>query len=79
MFEQDNFHRTGMRFSGNQAVTLLLTILSLAAGIYILLNLSQITTKIAVGIANLLTAGVPILIFILVTALFFSQIGRKSR
>lgn len=79
MFEQNHFNGFRGNFSGNQIVALVLTILSVAFALYILVNLKQITESIAIGVANLLTAGVPVLLFAIVIFVIFPKARWGSR
>lgn len=60
-------------FSGVQILTIILSVISFIAAIFIIANFGTITAKIAVGIVNLLSTG--LLIFIAVIAVII-LIGR---
>lgn len=61
--------------SSNQILIIALSIISFILIIYIIANLGMITAKIAIGIVKFLTLGFfPILIFIIVLALFIKRL-----
>ena len=73
MFGQNHFDGFRSHLSVNQIVALVLTIISVAFALYILVNIKQITVNIAIGVANLLTAGFPILLFMIVILTILSR------
>ncbi len=81
MFGQNHFDGFRSHLSVNQIVALVLTIISVAFALYILVNIKQITVNIAIGVANLLTAGFPILLFMIVilTILSRAKWGNRRR
>lgn len=63
IFENESYRGAGVkRVSAVTVVTLVLSVISAAAGICIIVNFREITAKIAVGAAKLLSSGFPILL-----------------
>ena len=78
IFESDCYR--GRRFgdySGNQILTMALSVISLIAVIYIIVDFDKVTAKIAVGIANLLSMGLPVLAVIIGIMILAGRFSRQ--
>lgn len=74
IFESDRCGRTGIpALSGPQILTVILSMISFIAAICIVANFGRITAKIAIGIVNLLSSGIPVLILIAAAAVFLGR------
>lgn len=75
IFESDCGRGTGIRnFSGSQILTLVLGVISLIAVVGIIVDFERVTAKIAVGVVQLLTAGLPVLIVVLVIMVLIGRV-----
>lgn len=78
IFESDCYR--GRRFgdySGNQILTIALSVISLVAVIYIIVDFDKVTAKIAAGIANLLSMGLPVLAVIIGIMILAGRFSRR--
>lgn len=76
MFEPDSSPRGGSGFpggTGERAVTVVLSVVSLLGAVYVGFNFGRITAVIAIGIVNLLTSAVPLFVLILAVALLICR------
>lgn len=74
IFEADSYGGTG-RYAGSgaQILTIVLSVISLSAAIFIIVNFNAVTVKIARGAARFLTAGFPAVILITVAAVLIGR------
>ena len=80
IFESDCYRGTGIRdYSLNQILTVVLSVISLIAAIYIIANFGKITAKIAIGIVNLLSMGLPVLIVIIGIMILIGRLNWRMR
>lgn len=78
IFETESYRGTGIRtVSGTAVVTITLTAVSVLAAVYIIANFDELTARIAIGIANLLSSGFPILITGIAIIGFVMKLKRK--
>ncbi len=80
IFETDCYRGRGIRdYSGNQILTIVLSIISLIAVIYIIADFDKVTARIAIGIANLLSMGLPVLAVLLGIMILVGRLSRRMR
>jgi hypothetical protein len=80
IFESDCYRRRRFGdYSGNQILTIALSVISLIAVIYIIVDFDKVTAKIAVGIVNLLSMGLPVLAVIIGIMIMAGRFSRRRR
>lgn len=80
IFESDCYRGTGIRnYSGNQILTIVLSIISLIGAICIIANFGMVTAKIAIGIVNLLSMGLPVLVVMIAILILIGRLNRRMR
>lgn len=80
MFGTDHDRRRGMpAFSGIQILTIVLSVISAVIAIMIAANFGAVTARIAIGIVNLLSTGLPILIVIGIAVFLIARIRWRMR
>ncbi len=78
IFESDCYRRRRFGdYSGNQILTIALSVISLIAVIYIIVDFDKVTAKIAVGIVNLLSMGLPVLAVIIGIMILAGRFSRR--
>lgn len=78
IFETENHRGTGTRsVSGTAIVFIVLTIVSALAAAYIIANFNEVTARIAIGMANVLSSDFPILFVVIVIIYFVMRIKRR--
>lgn len=80
MFGSESYRGTGIRtVSGVTVTTMVLSLLSVAAAIYVVANFCELTAGIAIWMANFLSSGFPILVAILAVVYFVMRLKWKMR
>lgn len=80
IFEGNSYRGTGIpTTSATQVMTIVLSVISLIVGIAIIANFNEITAKIAIGMADFLSSGFPILIVILVVGFLMARLRWRIR
>ena len=80
MFEPDGYRGTGRpEFTGMQILTIVLSVLSLLGAIYIIANFNALLARIAICVANLLTMGFPLLVLLVVIAVWVGRTRWRRR
>lgn len=80
IFESDCYRGAGIRnYSENQILTIVLSIISLIGAIYIIANFGMVTAKIAIGIVNLLSMGLPVLVVMTAILILIGRLSRRMR
>lgn len=80
IFENGSYRGTGIRTaSGVKMVTSILSGISVLAAILIIANFGAITAKIAIGTANFLSSGFPVLLIIIAAIYFVMKLKWRMR
>lgn len=80
IFGSESYRGTGIRtVSGVTVTTMVLSLLSVAAAIYVVANFGELTAGIAIWMANFLSSGFPILVAILAVVYFVMRLKWKMR
>lgn len=75
IFEQESYRGTGVRMLSDVTITLIIcSILSGLAALGIIANFGEVTARIAIFIADLLSSGVLILIVIIAVGYFVARL-----
>ena len=78
IFERESYRGTGVRNVSGVTITLVIcSVLSVLAAIGIIANFGEVTARIAIFIANLLSSGFPILIVIVALGYFLLRLRMK--
>lgn len=80
IFKSDRYARSRFpEISGVQFFTILLSVISLIAAIYIIVNFKSITMGIAVAAVGILSSGFPVLLVIIGIFIFFESLRWRMR
>lgn len=80
IFGSESYRGTGIRtVSGVTVTTMVLSLLSAAAAIYVVANFGELTARIAIWMANFLSSGFPILVTIVAVVYFVMRLKGKMR
>ena len=80
IFEQESYRGTRVRIMSGVTITLIVCfVLSGLAAFSIIVNYGEVTARIAIFMANLLSSGFPILIVIAVVVYFTMRLKWKLR
>lgn len=80
IFESEAYHGAGIRTASKaMTLTIVLSVISLLATIVIVAKFDEITARIAIFVANLLSTGFPVLIAVIVIIYFVVRIKWRIR
>lgn len=80
IFGSDCYRETGIRdYSGNQILTIVLSVISIIGAIYIIADFNRVTARIAIGIVNLLSAGLPVLVVMIGILILIGRLSFRIR
>lgn len=66
IFEQETYRGTGIKtMSAVQLTVIILSAISVIAAVYIVANFNEITARMAIFAANILTSGMPLIVDLL--------------
>lgn len=80
IFGSESYRGTGIRtVSGVTVTTMVLSLISIAAAIYVVANFGEITARIAIWMANFLSSGFLILVVVVAIVYFVMRLKWKMR
>lgn len=80
MFGTENYRGRGTpAFSGIQILTIVLGAISAIAAVLIIANFGAVTARIAIGVVNLLSTGLPILLVIGIAVFLIARFRWRMR
>ena len=78
IFEQETHRRTGIKeMTTVQLTVIILSAISVIAAVYIVVNFNEITARMAIFIANILTSGMPLIVAAIVGIYFVIRLKWK--
>lgn len=80
IFGTESYRGTGIRTVSNVTVTtIVLSLISVVAAVYVIANFGELTAKIAIWMANFLSSGFPILTILIAIVCFVMRLKWKMR